>query len=201
MPHPDLERGWDILSQTQPDEALAPPHSLRRKDAFLRQLLRETKRGVLARMVYQEIPEARAITERLAWHISDQIMAPHLPYPLIHLCITEAFNWLSVNLEGRHCETREDAMNAYLVGLFRALPGLCETEVYAGDDVWDAVYDLPLCQWLIDAKGARKRPADPNGAAMSRNPQDVRAGILYRVAEPREIAMLRHVNAIIGTEA
>jgi hypothetical protein len=174
-----------------PATLLAIPASCRTPADALAPALRAIKAGSAARLVFLRYPEARSVAERLAWLFTDRIPYVVDKVPLLHLCLRDAFHWLTALHTQIPDATRDEALTAFFAGLFKLTPSVAEIEIRARQGRWDPLADPPLAEWLRVHRGATCRIVEPDIDNPNLAPRALRAGLISRLIEGPELLALR----------
>ena len=158
-----------------------------------------------ARLLFEQLPDLRRVTEALAWHITDRMPFPRPrwmgPAPsLLQVCLKHAFEQTEQALNAD--ETDPDLVSAvYLRGLFYALPEVVHVRVTTpAGHIWAPLGRVPLSAWPDVKHGLEFEPLltlEQQAGTMGL-PQ-IRATLLTILAPPELLARLgSRVNAIVA---
>lgn len=161
---------------------------------ILRVVLRRARLASVGRLLYLQWPQARTISESLAWHLSDFITHPN-GGSLLGMCVVKAFEVMACTLNARPDDDKlhPEVLVAYLAGLFEYVAVLPEIEVRdARGHAWDLLRDGPLGAWLIRVRQATiTHLPDLPPAALAFSPPSLRLAIIARVI-PAELMVGLH---------
>jgi hypothetical protein len=125
-------------------------------------VLRSLRIASLARLMFKLWPVTEHLTDNLAAHVGLHVKHPS-GRPFLEEAIANGFSEM-LEAQARQPEGEkfsDEVRLAYMRGLLRHLTLIFETEVRgANGEVWDALNDGPLTQWL-----QRHAPARVNTAA------------------------------------
>jgi hypothetical protein len=179
---------------------IGPSLALPRSGAdILRVVLRRARLASMARLMFLQWPQARTITESLAWHLTDLLVHPG-GGSLLGMCVLKGFDVMACTLNARPDDDKlhPEVLVAYLAGLFEHVAVLPEIEVRdARARTWDLLRDGPLGAWIGRARPVTIQflPELPP-AALGFSPPNLRMAILQRVVPPD---VLRGLHAHLGT--